>query len=45
MVEISQTDTIINDNQQQLWYHLEHGANIGLAASSKTILSLLANTD
>ncbi|TRX57061.1 A/G-specific adenine glycosylase [Thalassomonas sp. M1454] len=41
-VEISQSNTIINDNEQQLWYHLEHGANIGLAASSKTLLTLLA---
>lgn len=40
-VEITQSNTIINDNEQQLWYHLKHGANIGLAASSKTLLALL----
>ncbi len=42
VVEINPNCTIINDNDQQLWYHLEHGANIGLAASSKTLLALLS---
>ncbi|WNC73750.1 A/G-specific adenine glycosylase [Thalassotalea psychrophila] len=32
---------IINENDQQLWYHLQRGANVGLAASSKTLLSLI----
>lgn len=41
MVEIEHKDTIINDNNEQLWYHLEQGASIGMAASSKTLLSLV----
>ena len=41
MVEIEDTGIIINDNESQLWYHLANGANVGLAASTKTMLTLL----
>lgn len=42
-VEITEKLTNINENNEQLWYHLDRGANVGLAASSKTLLSLLSN--
>ncbi|WP_371372655.1 A/G-specific adenine glycosylase [Thalassotalea aquiviva] len=43
LVEISNKGTNINDNNDQLWYHLEQGANIGLSAPSKSLLTLLNN--
>ncbi len=42
LVEIDDKGLNINDNREQLWYHLEQGANIGMAASSKTLLDLFA---
>lgn len=41
MIKIDSKGTIINDNSQQLWYHLGKGENVGLAASSKTLLAQL----
>ncbi|KGJ90502.1 A/G-specific adenine glycosylase [Thalassotalea sp. ND16A] len=34
----------INENSPHLWYHLQRGENVGLAASSKTLLALINNT-
>ncbi|MEW6998709.1 A/G-specific adenine glycosylase [Colwelliaceae bacterium BS250] len=33
----------VNENQPQLWYHLGRGENVGLAASSKTLLAMLTS--
>ncbi|WP_394174686.1 A/G-specific adenine glycosylase [Thalassotalea litorea] len=43
-LQIHKQPTIINDHQGQLWYHLQHGADIGLAASSKTLLAKLTTS-
>ncbi|WP_260680340.1 A/G-specific adenine glycosylase [Thalassotalea sp. PS06] len=43
-LQIEAQPTIINDHQPQLWYHLQHGADIGLAASSKTLLAKLTTS-
>lgn len=41
MLKIESKGTNVNDNSQQLWYHLGKGENVGLAAPSKTLLAQL----